>query len=174
MNKLLKEYIKLLINNILLEAGTTGPASSISAKGATTTMSTRTSTGTGSSESTLGTGSSADKQTDSISNIEDAVKANSATIANNQKAINTAAHKMATQTNNMISSTKKTAEGLNAASDATKDLNKPEQSKEDVQNNIERQSDAFNTAATGVNSTTDELRKTLTTLQGLDGATKSK
>ena len=175
--KLLKEYIRLIVENVILELGTIGTTSTTSLRSSMSTVSSTRSTGTKASESTLGTGSSADKQSDtedSISNIEDAVKSNSETIANNQKAVNTAANKMAVQTNNMISSTAKTADGLSSASAATKNLTKPEQSRDDVVNNIDRQSKGFDNAASGVKATENELQKTLTTLQGLQGATETK
>ena len=79
---------------------------------------------------------------------------------------------MTTYTNNMISSTDKTATGLNAASTASKNLAKPEQAPEDLAKSQNDQAKGLGDASAGTKKTSDELKKTLTTLQTLDGATR--
>jgi len=173
MNRqLLKEYINLIVYQALQEAGTSG---GISSSGTSSTSSTGTTTGASSTETTKSTGgSSTDKDTEStISNIEDAVTANSELIVKNQKAINTAAHKMTSHTNNMISSTDKTATGLSNASKASNDLAKPEQNQDALTKAHTDQATGLGNASAGTKTTSDELKKTLTTLQTLDGQTKT-
>jgi hypothetical protein len=174
-NRLLKEYIGLLIENILLEAGTIGTSMAVSTRTTGTTSSTLGTTGTASTEKTKSSGADNKSDTeDSIANIEDMVKSNSEEIEKNKSAINSAAKNMTNYTNNMISATNKTATGLGNAATATKDLNRPENSKEDIRNAIDRQGKAFSDASAGTKQNAGELQKTLTTLQTLGAATKTK
>ena len=176
-NQLLKEYIGLLIENILLEAGTIGTSVTIGSRSTGTTSSTLGTTSTTTTEKTKSSGAdkTSDSDTeDSIANIEDMVKSNTEEIEKNKSAINSAAKNMTNYTNNMISATNKTATGLGNAATATKDLNRPENSKEDIRNAIDRQGKAFSDASAGTKQNAGELQKTLTTLQTLGAATKTK
>jgi hypothetical protein len=73
----------------------------------------------------------------------------------------------------MISSTDKTSTGLANASKASKDLAKPEQTQATFTKAQADQATGLGTASDGTKKTSDELKKTLTTLQTLDGQTKT-
>lgn len=174
-NKLLKEYVSLLVERVLLEIGTIGTSIGMSSVGTSSSSSTTNTTGAGSTESSTSTGGRTTKgDTDSsISNIEDMVKANSEEIDKNKKAINTAAHNMTTYTRNMKSYSDQTASGLKAASDASKNLAKPDQKPEDAAKFQNDQSKGLGDASSASKNTSGELQKTIATLQKLDGATRN-
>ena len=174
--KLLKEYISLVVKNVLLEIGTTGAIGSISTGGTISSSSSTGTTGAGSSESTTATGGrqASDETQSSIENIEDLVNDNKEQIEKNQKSLNKAAHNMVTYTRNMQSNTSQTASGLKTAADSANKLAQKNISKDEASKAQTNQSSGLRSASDATASNSTELTKVITTLQKLEGKTTNK
>lgn len=174
--RLLKEYIQLLVKNVLLEIGTIGSAGSVGSSGTSSSSSSTGTTGLGSTESSKATGGRAGGVEDSkaIEDLEDLVNDNKEQIEKNQKSISKAAHNMTTYTRNMKSYTNQTSSGLKTAADASNKLSQKNLSKDDISKAQSDQSYGLSGASNATANTASELDKVVTTLQKLEGDTTTK
>ena len=157
-NQLLKEYIGLVVYNMLNEQSTvststtTGTASTTSTTattGATGTTSTTASTRTG----TTGTEKDSDTEADSaLSSIEDKVDANNKKIDGinaNLSASRADATKMSTRTREMQAANKNIEKNMRDAADSTERLRDA--------GNVEQQKDAYNKTSSALKGVADNV-----------------
>lgn len=165
--RLLKEYIRLLVNRLLLEAdplttiGSTGTGSSISTS---STTSSKSATGT---QSSVATGSGVSDE--AIEELEAKVEGNNIAI----KGLNTASGQLFNYTSNMEQASDEAKKGLSDAGAAADNLAKATDDRS--------RSDASSKMATGLKQSAASLEKitkqtglTKNTFQQLNASTKTK
>lgn len=173
MNKsLLKEYIRLLVENLLSEADPFGTTSSVSPSGTTASLSSTSTSSTGPTKSTEATGSGTKKTDDAIENLEAQVAKNNEAM----KAINNASGKMFNAQKSANTATVQTQQGLNTASQASQKLSTPIKDPEEREKNQQQAGGEISTglqqASAGVGKIATAHTLTQNALQNLIGATK--
>jgi septal ring factor EnvC (AmiA/AmiB activator) len=156
---LLKEYISLIIEKVILEAGTTATVSTAGTTGTVSSVSTTGTTGTTAATSTTGTGTrnaeASDREDEAdtaLSNIEDKVEANSDEIDGinrNLTAGRADATRMSLKTREMQTANQNVQRNIGDASKATEDLRDA--------GNREDQRAAYNKTATALRNVADSV-----------------
>ena len=174
MNKnLLKEYINLVIESILLEADPIGSMSTIGSTSTSTSLSSTSTSSTATTKSSESTGSGTNKETDnSIKNLEAEILKND----QKMKAINQASGQMFNAQKSANTATVQTQQGLDKASKAsqniTKDIENPEEKEKNLKQSQGDMSVGLKQAADGVGNISKANTRTQNALQNLTAATK--